>query len=311
MPRLTPLQWLRYGPFLAQLVVTRRCNLSCGYCFEYDQTSDPVPFPVLRERLRKLWELRTWAVSLMGGEPTMHPNLGSILGEMRALEFRRRMMTTNGFFLSERLIAILNEAGLTDLSVSVDGVRRNQTTVKVLDSVRGKLETLANRARFDVVLTAVVGSSAPEEVLEVVEFAKTHGFTPRILLIHDEDGQVRLPPEQLAAYAEAKRRIGRSASEGRDYRERLISGGEAPYRCRAGSRFLYIDEHGMARWCAQTRDGFGKPLLEYRLEDLKEQFQAGKSCSRRCSVGCVRTASAYDEWRSQKPSGVQRVPVSK
>lgn len=302
MAPLTPLQWLRYGPFLAQLVVTRRCNLSCGYCSEFDQTSDPVPFPLLQERLRKLRELRTWAVALMGGEPTLHPELGSILAEMRDLGFKRRMMTTNGFFLSERLIAILNEAGLTDLSVSVDGVRWNETTVKVLDSVRGRLEALAERARFDVVLTAVVGSSAPAEVQEVVEFAKAFGFTPRILLIHDEDGQVRLPPEQLAAYAEAKRRIGPSANEGHDYRERLISGGDAPFKCRAGSRFLYVDEHGMARWCAQTRAAFGKPLLDYGLADLKEQFETAKSCSARCSVGCVRTASAYDEWRSQRPS---------
>ena len=48
------LDWLRYGPFLAQLVVTRRCNLACGYCFEYDNTSPPIPFDVLHQRLAKL-----------------------------------------------------------------------------------------------------------------------------------------------------------------------------------------------------------------------------------------------------------------
>ena len=41
-------QWLRYGPWLAQVVVTRRCNLKCGYCTEYDRTSDPV--------LRRNWK---------------------------------------------------------------------------------------------------------------------------------------------------------------------------------------------------------------------------------------------------------------
>ena len=64
------LDWLQYGPFLAQLVVTRRCNLACGYCTEYDKTSDPIPFGVLKERMAKLRYLRTWALSLMGGEPT-------------------------------------------------------------------------------------------------------------------------------------------------------------------------------------------------------------------------------------------------
>ncbi len=31
----------RYNPLLAQMVVTRRCNLSCGYCNEYDDFSPP------------------------------------------------------------------------------------------------------------------------------------------------------------------------------------------------------------------------------------------------------------------------------
>jgi MoaA/NifB/PqqE/SkfB family radical SAM enzyme len=31
-----------YSPFLAQLVVTRRCNLDCGYCNEFDKVSSPV-----------------------------------------------------------------------------------------------------------------------------------------------------------------------------------------------------------------------------------------------------------------------------
>ena len=32
----------RSNPLLAQMVVTRRCNLSCGYCNEYDDFSPPV-----------------------------------------------------------------------------------------------------------------------------------------------------------------------------------------------------------------------------------------------------------------------------
>ena len=69
MAGLNVFQWLRYGPWLAQVVVTRRCNLKCGYCTEYDRTSDPVPYEELALRLAKLAELRAWAVCLTGGEP--------------------------------------------------------------------------------------------------------------------------------------------------------------------------------------------------------------------------------------------------
>jgi MoaA/NifB/PqqE/SkfB family radical SAM enzyme len=292
---------LRYGPFLAQLVVTRRCNLTCGYCFEYDKTSLPIPFDILQQRLEKLRQLRTWAVALMGGEPTLHPDLLHIFHEMRRLGFRRRMMTTNGLLLSQELIDGLNSHGLTDLNVSVDGVKRNATTVKVLETLRTRLELLAQRARFPVVLSAVIGSAPREEVLHVIDFATSQGFSPRILLIHDEHGQLGLSPEQLAVYAEVKRRLGRVAKEAHNYRDRLIRDGAAPFRCRSGARYLYVDEWGMVRWCAQTRTAFGKPLLEYTPDDLREQFYTGKSCQAKCSVGCVRTVSAYDEWRVQRP----------
>ncbi len=197
------------------------------------------------------------------------------------------------------MIEGLNREGLTDMSVSVDGVKPNAVTVKVLDTLRKRLELLAKHAKFGVVLSGVVGSSSREEVLEVIQYAQSHGFKPRLLLIHDENGQLRLSPEELQVYAEAKRKVGRFAREAHNYRERLIREGVAPFHCRAGARYLYVDEMGMVRWCAQTRSGFGKNLLDYTLDDLREQFYTEKSCSDKCSVGCVRTASAYDEWRPQ------------
>ena len=246
--------------------------------------------------------MRTWAVALMGGEPTVHPDLLQIFSEMRRLGFRRRMMTTNGILLSQELIEGLNVQGVTDINVSVDGVKRSPTTMKVLETLRSRLELLAQHARFRVVLSAVIGSAPPEEVLQVIDFASSHGFSPRVLLLHDESGQIGLSPDKLALYAEVKRRLGRAAMEAGNYRDRLIHGGKAPFRCRAGARYLYIDEFGMVCWCAQTRTAFLKPLSDYTLADLREQFYTGKSCQATCSVGCVRTASAYDERRFQRTS---------
>ena len=58
----------RYAPFLAQMVVVRMSNLSCGYCSEYDKFSDPVPTEVFEKRLLKLKELGTFGISLTGGD---------------------------------------------------------------------------------------------------------------------------------------------------------------------------------------------------------------------------------------------------
>ena len=108
MAGLNVFQWLRYGPWLAQVVVTRRCNLKCGYCTEYDRTSDPVAYEELALRLAKLAELRAWAVCLTGGVPTMHPRLPDFVAEMRRLGFKRRMLITNGWRLTPALIDALN-----------------------------------------------------------------------------------------------------------------------------------------------------------------------------------------------------------
>ena len=95
-------RWLRYGPWLAQVVVTLRCNLKCGW------TSDPAPYDELALRLAKLAELRAWAICLTGGEPTMHPRLPDLVAEMRRLGFKRRMMITNGWRVTRDLIDALD-----------------------------------------------------------------------------------------------------------------------------------------------------------------------------------------------------------
>src|SRR5512147_991068 len=110
-------EWLQYGPFLAQVVVTRRCNLTCSYCFEYDKVSQPVPYEVLDERLRKLHQLRAWVVCLVGGEPTLHPELARLVGRLRELGFPRRQLITNGLRLTGESIDALNDAGLTDMQM--------------------------------------------------------------------------------------------------------------------------------------------------------------------------------------------------
>jgi len=108
MATLNVFQWLRYGSWLAQVIVTRLCNLTCGYCTEYDRTSDPAPYDELALRLAKLAELRAWAVCLTGGEPTMHPRLPDLVAEMKRLGFKRRTLITNGTRLTTGLIEALD-----------------------------------------------------------------------------------------------------------------------------------------------------------------------------------------------------------
>lgn len=292
---------LLYAPYHVQMVVTRRCNLSCGYCNEYDDHSPPVPTEELRRRIDKLKQLGAWAVELTGGEPLEHPDLIDLVRYAKQEKgFFKVQLISNLYLWSEATVHALNEAGLDDLQVSVDGVMPNDVTVKVLKPMRKKLETLSRHAKFCVTLNGVVGSAPPGEAAQVLALAKELGFKPRVGLVHDGNGQLSLDQARRAEIDEIRRVVGDRFKESGDYRTRLAETGSAPFKCRSGSRYLYVDEHGYVRWCSQTRDYWGVPLAEYTLDHLKEQFDTRKDCNAGCTVGCARTASSPDSWRSQR-----------
>ena len=292
-------QRLRFSPFLAQLVVIRRCNLTCGYCNEFDETSPPVPAEVLRARIDKLKELGTFSLELTGGEPMLHPDIFDLIAHARQRDFYKVMMISNAYLLSEKKVKQLNDAGLMEMQVSVDGVTPNDVTVKVLKPMLPKLRMLAKTAKFKVVLSGVLGACKPEEALAVVQTAKELGFRPRVLVLHDGSGQMQLSTVERNVLGQVRREMGGRFKEAHDYRDRILNEGTAPFKCRAGSRYLYVDEHGDIAWCSQTRGVFKKSQLEYTPLDLRTQFYTKKSCADACTIGCVRTQSAYDEWRAQ------------
>ena len=278
----------------------RFCNLDCGYCSEFDKVSKPIPLEELKARLRKLNELGTYAAEFTGGEPMTHPDIYELIRYAREdLKFLRVQMISNAYLFNADKIKKLNEAGLQELQISIDGVKPNDITVKVLKPLRRKLEAVAAHAKFKVVLNSVVGSAPPEEVLEVIDFAQEHNFVPRVSFVHDDKGQICLDDDGFRLIERIKERLGKRFFNGGDYRQRLMNDGEAPFRCRAGSRYLYIDEFGDVRWCSQTRDGWRIKLSEYTRADLKEQFNTPKDCNTGCTLGCVRHCSRYDQWRRQ------------
>ncbi len=290
-----------YGNWLAQVVVTRRCNLACGYCNEFDKTSKPVPLETLRRVVDKLHELGTITLELTGGEPLLNPHTVEVLRYARERGIPRRRMISNGFLLTREIIEQLNDVGLYQLSISVDGVEANDTTEKVLNQLRKRLPLLEQHAKFRVQLGAVLGSTNASDATAVVDYAHAHGFHTNLNILHDADGQLKLPPAALADYKSLVTKIhGRKYDVRGDYRWRLVNGVDADFHCRSGSRYIYVDEFQRATWCSQTRtQPQFKSLFDYTWDDMKEQFHQKKPCSATCTIGCSRRVARLDEWRSQ------------
>ncbi len=283
------------APVEAQLIITRRCNLSCGYCTEFDNVSRPIPLPVLKERIDALHRLQVLNIALLGGEPLLHPDIGEIVAY--ANRHSQTSITTNGFLLSKKIIAVLNDAGLYNMQVSIDALHPDPSGYiqKSLKTLAPKLERLKKYADFDVHINIVLCEQSKGEFKEMVDELRRLGFVVSVNLVHDDRGMVGVEGEeflQLWEYHYQHSLVGSLLEY--EYGKQLLMGKRPGWKCRAGSRFLYVDEFGNAQFCSQQQGRLNKPILEYTREDLIKHSQTHKGCEAGCSLFCVYRDSAVD-----------------
>lgn len=291
----------RYNPLLAQMVVTRRCNLACGYCNEYDDFSQPVPLAQLLAQVEHLAGLKTASITLTGGEPLLHPQLEEVIRAIRGHGIIVTMIT-NGFLLTRERIEQLNAAGLQGMQISIDNLAPDEVSMKSLKSVTGKLELLSKLARFKVNVNSVLGISdeRTRDVVEVAETAAKYGFFHSVGVLHDDTGTLKpLSAAQSLAYRQVTK-ISPSFVHRINYwlfQRNLMRGQPNDWQCRAGARYLYICEQGLVHWCSQRRGYPGRPLLQYGREEIKRQYYTKKGCAPTCTLSCVHQMSMFDRWR--------------
>jgi MoaA/NifB/PqqE/SkfB family radical SAM enzyme len=301
----------RYHPLLVHIIATRRCNLACAYCNEYDSVSAPVPTEVMEKRLDHLARLRTSFLTFSGGEPLLHPDLDRLVAHAR----ERGMvvtMITNGYHLSPERIRRLNVAGLDHLQISIDNVEPDDSSMKSLRLLEPKLLWLREHADFSVAINSVVGSGIrqPEDALVVARRARALGFMTSLGIIHDGHGQLRpLGPREMKVYEELRGHRQRSFVRlNHRFQDNLARGLPNEWSCRAGARYLYVDEDGKVSYCSQQRGVPGIPLESYGLEDVRREYSTRKECAPYCTVNCVQQVGFFDNWRSPQKHLV-RLPM--
>jgi MoaA/NifB/PqqE/SkfB family radical SAM enzyme len=300
-------------PFLVHIIPMRRCNLDCTYCNEYDDTSKPVPLEEMNKRLDLLAEMGTSIITISGGEPLMHPELDEIIRHIR----KRGMIAgliTNGFFLNQERIEQLNEAGLEHLQISIDNAVPDAVSKKSLKTLDGRLEMLSEWAVFQVNINSVLGSGVKnsEDALKIAHRALELGFTSTVGIIHDHDGQLKPLAQRDQEIFEEIMTLGkRSFSRFNQFQHNVAKGKEHDWKCRAGSRYLYICEDGLVHWCSQQRGYPGVPLGQYTAEMRRREFRTQKGCAPRCTVSCVQQVGILDNWRAGQTLRPEPVEAAK
>jgi MoaA/NifB/PqqE/SkfB family radical SAM enzyme len=298
-------------PIMAHIIPIRRCNLSCTYCNEYDDFSKPVALDVMVQRVEMLGRLKTGVITLSGGEPLLHPELDDIIRAIRKNATLAGLIT-NGYLLTADRIKKLNDAGLDYLQISIDNVMPDDVSKKSLKVLDKKLQLLQEHAHFHININSVLGGGIrnPEDALVVGKRAIELGFTSTVGIIHDGDGQLRpLAERERAVFMQMKSLEKSHFTRLNEFQDKIANGEPNGWKCRAGSRYLYICEDGLVHHCSQQRGFPAKPLKEYTVEDIRREYITQKSCAPLCTVSCVHQISYFDFFRGKQTRVVEPIPA--
>ena len=286
-------------PLLVHIIPIRRCNLACTYCNEFDDFSKPVDLAEMFRRIDRLAEMGTAVMTISGGEPLLHPELDQVIARMRGHGILTGIIT-NGYLLTAERIERLNRAGLEYLQISIDNAMPDEVSMKSLKVLDQKLKLLAEHAVFQVNINSVLGSGVknPEDALAVARRAKELGFTSTVGILHDGQGQLKpLGTRETEIFEEIMGMGKRGFSRLNGFQHNIAKGKPNEWRCRSGSRYLYICEDGLVHWCSQQRGYPGIPLEKYTAEDRRREYFTKKHCAPRCTVSCVQQIAVVDNWR--------------
>jgi len=149
----------------------------------------------------------------------------------------------------------------------------------------------------------------------LIEEIHSLGFYMTVGLLHDQRGQIDpgLIGDGLPEFYEEMRALCNKSffhQFGEGWERKMLRGGTASWQCRAGARYLYIDEFGTVAYCSQSRAEPGIALLDYTRADLKREYDTPKGCEDGCTIACVRRASSLDQWRPQRGPTASSTKVS-
>ena len=150
-------------------------------------------------------------------------------------------------------------------------------------------------------INSVIGAGVVEQwdAVTIGKRAVELGFTSTVGIIHDGTGQLRpLDKEAQTVFAEMKKLGKHSYARFNQFQNNIALGKPNQWRCRAGSRYLYICENGLVHYCSQQRGYPGVPLADYTVADVRREFLTQKSCAPNCTISCVHQTSLVDFWRA-------------
>ncbi len=303
-------------PGQVHVSITERCCLPCTMCDIWKRRPG-------RELSTAEWtgifdQVAAWAgpvgLNFSGGEPLMRRDLPALVRHGASLGFTVTS-NTNGVLLTAELAARLEDAGLEELFVSLDGVRaetheRLRPRAGTFRRVMRALEHLERQRRLQTVIAAVLHRHNLGEIPDLLAMAEERGFRLILQPLYHPFGRPYDPgwardnellptaadlprlDELLTRLVEVRRRGGplsNPVAQLEAYRAYFRDpAGEGPVPCHAGHRDLGLDPAGrvlLCFWMPPVGHALRTPLpwLWNHPRALRRRWEITR-CRRTCSV---------------------------
>jgi GTP 3',8-cyclase len=275
-----------------RISVTDRCNMRCRYCMpEAEYVWLPRQSILTFEEVDRLAgifaRLGVRKIRVTGGEPLLRHNLPELVRRLdRHDGIADLALTTNGILLA-RSAAVLREAGLRRVTVSLDTLRpermvafaRSARHAEVLEGIAAATATGFDSVKLN---TVVIRDYNDDEVLDLLEFARDHGVEPRFIEYMDVGGATQWDQRLVVSQAEILEAVQRRHGPVTPLREHDWAPAER-FRLSDGTIFGVIASTTapFCRTCDRARltaDGtFFLCLYGERGLDLRELLRSGAS----------------------------------
>ena len=259
-------------PRLIAFEVTRRCRYNCRHCraeANAARTADELTTEQCKKIINALSGYAKCVLILTGGEPTERGDIHELVryGNDAGL---RVVMATCGYSMNEESVAALKQAGVTALSISLDGATAQtpdafRRTPGAFDAAVG-VARAARRANLRFQINTTITRSNLAEVPAIADLAYRLGaycFNPFILVptgrgeeIAEEILQPRQYAELLGDLLEMKSelpielRVTCGPQYARLHHETEAKGSGAPVSgCMGGRGFGFISCRGDVQTC--------------------------------------------------------------
>ena len=306
-------------PVFLRLIPTDRCNLSCKYCFQYDNQAHIMSKEEFDACFNKVVELRAGMISFLGGEPMTWPHLYYAIQKCTDQGIATDM-TTNTILLTDANLQKLGVAGLDLLNLSVDSLTQTDQSNKSLltkNYLANRLSLFRKKYKIHIRLNAVITKSNINEIEKLLDFAhelnfplslgfvvppiiKKNNFAGSDLSFSQSDFTILRKTVKMIL---AKKRQGYNIIDPDAYFEGIFDfiNGTNDWDCKFQKKTvsgITIAPDGRLRCCSKLMDYMDYKFTELTPEKIEEVRGACNKiideCNPRCYSNCAYAAYYYN-----------------